>query len=359
MTPQVREVYTWDHERLWRSVHAFSGSRRVADDAVTVAFAEALRLGDAIRDVTVFVWRTAFAVARTELAQRRIDPAAIADDDSPTPDTPDAADITAIHSRLEALDDGDRQLLVWRHVGGWTAEEIAPALGKPAATVRLKLRRSERRARALLTANSPTGSHDASAIERSLQRLEQRPSPDLWDDIVASADSDDLSTSPVPRRRRPLVLVAGIVAVVALVGAFVVVTDSSTPADDDPGDGAPTLPTNLTATIGVDREVTLAVRDLDTAELTGTFRLRLEETGGGTVLEYENVDVAAGDDVEFLVVEVDDEPRSRTIHATGTIGTVPLTEGAATDPFTVRIVLTDPAGESVQASGTVLLTPDT
>lgn len=48
---RVRRVYEADHERLWRSLFAFCGSRALADDAVAEAFAQVLRRGDQIDDV--------------------------------------------------------------------------------------------------------------------------------------------------------------------------------------------------------------------------------------------------------------------------------------------------------------------
>jgi DNA-directed RNA polymerase specialized sigma24 family protein len=342
----VREVYTWDHERLWRSIYAFGGSRHVADEAVADAFAHAVRGGDVIHDVTTSVWRSAFAIARDELTRRRTEPPA---EPASAAGTAGDGDLIALLGNLEALDDTDRRLLAWCHVGGWSAEEMAPLLGMRTTTVRVKLRRADRRVAALLGGDAG----------RSFEPFDRVRVPDQWDDIVARAGTDDVSDELGRRRRRPLVVVAGLTAVVALVGALVVVvTGSPTPVDDISVAGEAPGPTGpATATIGNGQEVTLAMNDAETGEVTGTFRLRLYRAGGATLLEYEDVDVTAGDDVAFRVIEIDGRPEPREPHRTGSIGAIRTSDGTLNEPFTVRIALTDAAGDVTQVSQTVLLTP--
>ncbi|HSM64891.1 MAG TPA: hypothetical protein VK860_01160 [Ilumatobacteraceae bacterium] len=344
----VREVYAWDHERLWRSIYAFSGSRDVADEAVDEAFTRTVRGAHAIRDVTASVWRTAFTIVRGEVAQRPTEPAFTGHASGIESRGDD--ELSASLSQLDGLADDDRRLLAWRHVGGWNAKEMAPALGMRATTVRLKLLRADRRLEALL-------GDDPGSVFEPFDRV---PVPDRWADIVARATGDDISTDTQPRRRRPLVAIAGLTAVVALVGALVVVvTGSPTPvADDRAGDERPGTTGLAVATIGDGREVTLAINEVATGEVTGTFRLRLYEAGGATLLEYEDVDVVAGDDVEFQVVEVDGREQSRATYTPGSIGASPLGEATVTDPFRVRIVLTDSSDEIVHSSDTILLTPN-
>ena len=150
---RVRRVYEADHERLWRSLFAFCGSRPLADDAVAEAFAQALRRGDQIDDVAAWVWKSAFAIARGELKQRGRTtgdalgdqrPASIADD------TRDDGDIQHLLQRLAALSHDDRELIVLCHVGGWKPRELAPVLGVPAGTLRVRLHRATARAREIL-----------------------------------------------------------------------------------------------------------------------------------------------------------------------------------------------------------------
>lgn len=343
----VREVYAWDHERLWRSIYAFGGSRHVADEAVADAFTHAVRGGDAIRDVTASVWRWAFAIASGELARRRLEPPLT--EHASAVGAADAGELTALLANLEALDGTDRRLLAWCHVGGWNAKEMAPLLGTRAATARVKLHRADRRVEALL----------GSDAARSFEPFERVRVPNQWDEIVARAGTDDVSAELGRPRRRPLVVVAGLTAVVALVGALiVVVTASPTPVDDArvPGE-APGSAGPAVATIGNGREVTLAMNDVESGEVTGTFRLRLYAAGGATLLEYEDIDVVAGDDIEFRIIEIDGRPEVRAPHQPGSIGAIRTNDGTLTGPFTVRIALIDATGDVIQASDTVLLTP--
>lgn len=147
---RVRRVYEADHERLWRSLFAFCGSRPLADDAVAEAFAQALRRGDQIDDVAAWVWTSAFAIARGELKQRgrttgdrlaNQRAGDLADDDE---------DIQHLLQRLAALSHDDRELIVLCHVGGWKPRELAPVLGIPAGTLRVRLHRATARAREIL-----------------------------------------------------------------------------------------------------------------------------------------------------------------------------------------------------------------
>ena len=145
-TDRVRAVYESDHARLWRSLYAFTSSRAIADDAVAEAFAQALRRGDEIRDVQAWVWRAAYAIARGELKRRG--------SNATLPDLSfdDQSDgIAGVLSRLGSMSDGDRELLVLCHVGGWKPGELARVTGVPAGVIRVRLHRATRRARDLLS----------------------------------------------------------------------------------------------------------------------------------------------------------------------------------------------------------------
>lgn len=145
---RVRRVYESEHERLWRSLCAFSGSRLIADDAVAEAFAQALRRGDRIDDVTAWVWTSAFAIARGELKRRSstTDHRPIGDMAAVETD----GDIQALMEQLAGLSHEDRELIVLCHVGGWKPRDLAPLLGIPAGTLRVRLHRATARARAIL-----------------------------------------------------------------------------------------------------------------------------------------------------------------------------------------------------------------
>ncbi len=148
---RVRRVYEADHARLWRSLFAFSGSRPLADDAVAEAFAQALRRGDRIDDVAAWVWTSAFAIARGELKQRgRTAGDPLGEQRAAGIIDVDDGDIRHLLHRLAALSHDDRELIVLCHVGGWKPRELAPLLGVPAGTLRVRLHRATARARELL-----------------------------------------------------------------------------------------------------------------------------------------------------------------------------------------------------------------
>ena len=67
-TRRVRDAWEQHHQRLWRSVLAWSGDADVASDAVSEAFAQCLRRGDEVRDVPAWVWRASFRIAAGMLA---------------------------------------------------------------------------------------------------------------------------------------------------------------------------------------------------------------------------------------------------------------------------------------------------
>jgi RNA polymerase sigma-70 factor (ECF subfamily) len=56
---------------MWRALYAYAGDPEVASDAVSEAFAQALRRGSAIRELDRWVWRSAFRIAAGEMKRRR------------------------------------------------------------------------------------------------------------------------------------------------------------------------------------------------------------------------------------------------------------------------------------------------
>jgi hypothetical protein len=67
---QAEHVYQTEHEKLWRSLVGFSGSRELADDAVSEAFAQLIVRGDNVRNAQAWVWKAAFQIAAGELQRR-------------------------------------------------------------------------------------------------------------------------------------------------------------------------------------------------------------------------------------------------------------------------------------------------
>jgi RNA polymerase sigma-70 factor, ECF subfamily len=145
---RVRSVYETDHARLWRSLYAYTGSRSIADDAAAEAFAQVMRRGDEVRDVAAWVWRSAYAIARGELQVRGRSGGELPDRAAIQHD----GDLAAVMAQLQALSADEREILVLCHVAGWKPRELAPVLGIPVGTLRVRLHRATRRARELLTA---------------------------------------------------------------------------------------------------------------------------------------------------------------------------------------------------------------
>jgi RNA polymerase sigma-70 factor (ECF subfamily) len=143
------EAFDRTHDRLWRALLAYGGDAEVASDAAAEAYAQAIRRGDAIRDVDAWVWRAAFRIARGELARRRAEgapeprPMLEASVELPEP----AVDLIAA---LLQVTERQRQALVLRYVGGYSAVEIARRLGTTAGSIRISLLRGRRVLRALL-----------------------------------------------------------------------------------------------------------------------------------------------------------------------------------------------------------------
>jgi RNA polymerase sigma-70 factor (ECF subfamily) len=165
---RLREAYDRTHDRLWRSLRAWSGSREVADEAAAEAFAQAARRGDELRDVEAWVWRAAFRIAAGELRRRQQRPIPAGDAldmmvaYGPGPasaegnpgshhDLPDAA--AHLVEALAQLSTQQRACVVLRDVAGLTATETARVLGTSPGTVRVQVFRSRRVLRALLEAH--------------------------------------------------------------------------------------------------------------------------------------------------------------------------------------------------------------
>lgn len=142
----LREVYERTSRRLWQSLLAFSGDPDIASEAVAEAFAQAARRGDALHDVDAWIWRTAFAIARGELARRRSSRAI--DLEMQASSTPEyTQDIVKV---LRGLDVRDREVLVLRYVADLSHSEIAARCGISTAAARVRLHRATGRARTLL-----------------------------------------------------------------------------------------------------------------------------------------------------------------------------------------------------------------
>jgi RNA polymerase sigma-70 factor (ECF subfamily) len=151
-TRRVRDAWEQHHQRLWRSVLAWSGDADVASDAVAEAFAQCLRRGDEVRDVAAWVWRAAFRIAAGMLADarqavpvaggvpiegRQVDGLRVAAVEMPH-------EVVELTGALARLSDDDRTVVVLALVGGWPAADIARFTGRSAGAVRVRLHRARR-----------------------------------------------------------------------------------------------------------------------------------------------------------------------------------------------------------------------
>ena len=136
-----------NHARLWRAVLAYSADPEVASDATSEAYAQAVRRGDGIDDIDAWVWRAAFRIAAGELARRRAADAR-ADVAEAAVELPEPA--VDLMRALQRLSERQRQALVLRYVGGYSAVEIARRLDTSAGAIRISLLRGRRTLRAHL-----------------------------------------------------------------------------------------------------------------------------------------------------------------------------------------------------------------
>jgi RNA polymerase sigma-70 factor (ECF subfamily) len=144
----VEAAYRQDGARLWRALYAYAGDEDVASDAVSEAFAQALRGGSAIRDVRGWVWRTAFHLAAGDLKRRsRVTNAPI-----PDPGREDAYPNDQLLAALRHLTPQQRAAIVLHYYADCSVSEIARRTGMNPLSVRAHLSRGRKRLRQQLGA---------------------------------------------------------------------------------------------------------------------------------------------------------------------------------------------------------------
>lgn len=136
---RVEDVYRTDHDRLWRSLVAYTGDPDLAAEAEAEAFTQLLARGNQVDDPRGWVWRSAFRIAAGLLANRR--------PSSPVPVPSEGGgqwDVSLVEflSLLGTLSDQQREVVVLRYAGGFRPAEIAELLGTSAGTVRVQLHRA-------------------------------------------------------------------------------------------------------------------------------------------------------------------------------------------------------------------------
>lgn len=141
---RIEQVYRAEHERLWRSLLAYTGDADLAAEAESEAFTQLLGRGDEVHDPAAWVWRSAYRIANGLLDRRRR-PAVVVE---PTPVTDWS--LVDLLSMLEPLSRQQRACVVLRYVGRFSGPEIAEFLGTSASTVRVQLHRAHQTLRATL-----------------------------------------------------------------------------------------------------------------------------------------------------------------------------------------------------------------
>ncbi|MDP9295444.1 MAG: sigma-70 family RNA polymerase sigma factor [Actinomycetota bacterium] len=146
VTKELERLYREQGDRMWRALYAYAGDPEVASDAVSEAFAQALRRGEAIRAADRWVWRSAFRIAAGEMKRRC---------DAPLPAFAEATyemeePARELLDALRSLSPKQRAAVVLHHAGGYPVSEVAAIIGSTTAAVKVHLMRGRRRLRELL-----------------------------------------------------------------------------------------------------------------------------------------------------------------------------------------------------------------
>jgi RNA polymerase sigma-70 factor (ECF subfamily) len=144
-TISVESVYREHSADLWRAVLAYSGDQNIASDAVSEAFAQALRRGEAIRHPERWVWKAAFKIAAGLLKERSRF--------APEIDLPVDGHQPTLELRwaLMELSPRQRAAMFLFYYGDYQPGEIARLIGSTQSAVRVHLFRGRKRLRQLLT----------------------------------------------------------------------------------------------------------------------------------------------------------------------------------------------------------------
>ncbi len=135
---RAEAVYRALHPRLWRSLLAFTGDAELASDAEAEAFAQVLRRGEAVDDVELWVWRSAFRIASGLLAST----SSVNDLGAVDVRGMSSGSVVEFLGLLGELSAQQRACVALRYVGGYMAPEIGELLGTSAGTVRVQLHRA-------------------------------------------------------------------------------------------------------------------------------------------------------------------------------------------------------------------------
>ena len=148
----VEEVYRSQHDRLWKSLLAFTGDPDIVAEAEAETFSQAFARGDGIRNPQAWVWRSAFKVAAGMLAERRATSQGVAPTEDALGETAAGgvqldASLVEFLDLLGTLSHQQRLVVVLRYAGGFKPTEIAELLDTSPGTVRVQLHRAHQHLR--------------------------------------------------------------------------------------------------------------------------------------------------------------------------------------------------------------------
>jgi RNA polymerase sigma-70 factor (ECF subfamily) len=142
----VEALFVADADRLWHAIYVFAGDHDVASDAVAETYAQLLRRGAGVRDLTAWTWRTSFRIAAGMMKLRRRD--------AELPTVPiehlDRHADPDLLRALRQLPEAQRAAVTLYYYADLPAAEIANRLGSNPFAVRMNLSRGRRRLRELL-----------------------------------------------------------------------------------------------------------------------------------------------------------------------------------------------------------------
>jgi RNA polymerase sigma factor (sigma-70 family) len=156
----LERLYREDGDRLWRAVFLYARDREVANEAVSEAFAQALRRGDAIVSPASWIWTAAFRIAAGELQRRRREQVSVAFSEDAfrpaagtgvAPSATETSDVALDLARaLERLSERQRAAVVLHYYGGYRLTEVARIVGSTPGAIAVHLHRARSRLRDLI-----------------------------------------------------------------------------------------------------------------------------------------------------------------------------------------------------------------
>ncbi len=138
-TGRVEASYRRIHDRLWRSLLAYTGDIEIASDAEAEAFSQALRRHDHIADVDAWVWKSSFRIAAGLLKRRSANRPLLS---AVTEQTHLDRSVLEFLSQLDGLSSQQRLIVALRYVANYRPGEIAELIDSTPGSVRVQLHRA-------------------------------------------------------------------------------------------------------------------------------------------------------------------------------------------------------------------------